>query len=58
MSAQWEVEYTDHFEAWWTTLSIEQQRYIAQGVELLAEHGPGLGRPLVDTVTMSRHSNM
>ncbi len=27
-------------------------------VELLSEHGPQLGRPLVDTVVGSRHKNM
>jgi hypothetical protein len=58
MSTSWEVEYTDQFETWWATLPLEQQRHIAQGVELLAEYGPSLGRPLVDTVTMSRHANM
>ena len=58
MSGRWEVEYTEQFEAWWITLSIEEQRHIAQAVELLAEHGPSLGRPLVDTVTGSRHVNM
>jgi len=58
MLTSWEVEYTDKFETWWATLPLEQQRHIAQGVELLAEYGPSLGRPLVDTVTMSRHANM
>ena len=58
MSSSWEVEYTDWFEAWWKTLGTDEQRHIAQAVELLAEHGPGLGRPLVDTITGSRHANM
>ena len=58
MSTPWEVEYTDQFESWWATLSAEEQRHIAQAVELLAEHGPSLGRPLVDAMTTSRHSNM
>ncbi|PID52849.1 MAG: diaminopimelate decarboxylase [Micrococcales bacterium] len=31
---------------------------IAAAVEILAEHGPGLGRPLVDSVVDSRHNNM
>ena len=58
MSGQWEVEYTEQFEVWWTTLSLEEQRHIAQAVALLAEHGPSLGRPLVDTVTGSKHANL
>ncbi len=39
----WEVEYTNEFEA---------------SVELLHEHGPGLGRPAVDAISSSRHANM
>lgn len=54
----WEVEYTDQFEHWWATLSETEQERIAAGVELLAEHGPNLGRPTVDTITASRHQNM
>jgi hypothetical protein len=27
-------------------------------LQLLEERGPSLGRPVVDTITMSRHSNM
>jgi len=49
---------TDQFEAWWNTLSINEQRHLAQAVELLAEYGPSLGRPLVDTISGSRHANM
>jgi hypothetical protein len=54
----WEVEYTDQFGEWWEGLSAEQQKQVAASVRLLAERGPGLGRPAVDTVTASRHSNM
>lgn len=54
----WEVEYTDQFEQWWQTLTVDEQRHIAQAIELLSEHGPGLGRPLVDTITNSRHQHM
>jgi len=54
----WEVEYTDEFGAWWDTLSAEEQQGIDAAVGLLADQGPGLGRPLADTVTGSRHPNM
>jgi hypothetical protein len=54
----WEVEFTDQFEAWWETLSAEQQQGIDAAVRLLEERGPGLGRPLVDSVGGSRHRNM
>ena len=54
----WEVEYTDEFEEWWDSLTEDEQLHIAQAVEILAEVGPGLGRPLVDTITNSRHQHM
>jgi hypothetical protein len=54
----WEVEYTDQFGEWWDKLGADQQKQVAASVHLLAERGPGLGRPAVDTVTASRHPNM
>jgi hypothetical protein len=52
------VEYTDQFEHWWDQLSMEEQAAIDVTVEVLQERGPGLGRPLVDTVHGSRYGNM
>jgi hypothetical protein len=54
----WEIEFTDEFEAWWDSLSEEAQDAIDAAVEVLEERGPGLGRPLADTISRSRHSNM
>lgn len=54
----WEVEFTDRFEKWWNELSEEEQEEIDARVEVLERHGPGLGRPLVDAITSSRHPNM
>jgi hypothetical protein len=54
----WSVEFTDEFEAWWRTLDEADQDAIDRGVLLLANHGPALGRPHVDTINGSRHSNM
>jgi mRNA-degrading endonuclease RelE of RelBE toxin-antitoxin system len=53
-----DVEFTDQFENWWNTLSVEDQHGIDAAVRVLEERGPGLGRPLVDTVEGSRHANM
>lgn len=55
---RWEVEFTDEFEEWWNGLTEDQQDAITARVLLLGEHGPGLGRPLVDTIAGSRHANM
>jgi hypothetical protein len=54
----WEVEYTDQFEKWWETLTLEEQTTIDDAVTALQESGPALGRPWVDSVKSSRHANM
>jgi len=54
----WDVEFTDEFEACWDTLSVADQQGIDAAVSVLEQRGPGLGRPLVDTVEGSRHANM
>jgi len=56
--AEWEVEYTDEFEAWWDGLSEAEQEDIAAKVGLLQRVGPRLGRPHSDAVHSSRHQNM
>jgi hypothetical protein len=54
----WEVEVTDEFVDWWSTLTIEQQEAVTDRVDVLAERGPDLGRPLVDRIHASRHQSM
>ena len=54
----WEVEYTDQFGEWWDKLAEEEQEAITAAVNVLQRGGPGLGRPLVDTIKQSRHKNM
>jgi hypothetical protein len=54
----WEVEVTDQFLEWWDALSADQQETAAARVDLLAERGPELGRPVVDRIHSSRHHNM
>jgi hypothetical protein len=54
----WEVEFTDEFEIWWNSLSESEQDSLRASVELLAALGPQLGRPHVDAIQGSKHSNM
>ena len=54
----WEVEYTDEFSQWWDGLAEDEQEAIARGVEAIRRVGPSLGRPQVDSVNGSRHSNL
>ena len=44
--------------SWLAELDQDSYEQVIAALELLAEHGPHLGRPLVDTVRGSRHSNM
>ena len=54
----WEIEFTDQFEAWFGILNEDEQESVVIAVEILQDEGPGLGRPLVDTIKGSRHANM
>lgn len=54
----WEAERTIEFDEWWETLTDSEQRRVVASVEALEELGPVAGRPLVDSVKGSRHSNM
>jgi len=57
-TGSWEVEYTDEFEDWWATLTVDEQGDITAAVEVLETRGPSLGRELVERITSSRHHNM
>lgn len=43
---------------WLNTLDQSSYEQVVAALELLAERGPQLGRPLVDSVVGSRHKNM
>ena len=53
----WKIEY--HFVAdWLASLDAPTRDCVTAAVEVLADLGPALGRPLVDTVEGSRFANM
>ena len=54
----WGVVVTEQFEQWWDTLSDKQQNELRGRVSLLEDHGPDLGRPVVDTITASQLANL
>jgi hypothetical protein len=54
----WKVETTTEFDKWFTGLRQDPQDRVLAGVAILREDGPGAGRPLVDSVKGSAHSNM
>jgi hypothetical protein len=54
----WEVEYTNEFGEWFETPDQISRRAVLAIVEELEVSGPGLGRPVVDTIKGSRYANM
>lgn len=54
----WEIEFTDEFGAWWDSLKEAEQKDVAVGVGLLAEHGPHLRFPHCSDVKGSRHRQL
>ncbi len=55
---EWQIEYTDEFEEWWSSLNEEEQEAVATSVGLLEKLGPNLPRPHSDTVKGSKFTNM
>lgn len=54
----WVVEFHPLCEAWAENLEPSDQEALLAAVRILRDEGPGLGRPLVDTVKQSRHQKM
>jgi hypothetical protein len=54
----WRIETTGEFDEWFGDLMAGSQDRVLAGVAILREDGPAVGRPLVDSVKGSAHSNM
>lgn len=54
----WIVLFHDAFDAEFAELAEDLQDELLAHARLLAEFGPNLGRPTVDTLKGSRHANM
>jgi hypothetical protein len=54
----WTVLFHDAFDVEFQTLSESLQDELLAHARLLAEFGPNLGRPTVDSLKGSRHANM
>lgn len=54
----WEVRFSHEAEAWIDTLTDGEYRSFFGAVDALELVGPSLGRPIVDTIRGSRHTNM
>jgi hypothetical protein len=58
MGVALEVVGTTDFEDWFLNLDSADRARVEDRVELLEQHGPTLGRPVVDSIKASRHHNM
>ena len=55
---RWAIESTEEFDDWIERLAEEDQDHIVAALRVLERSGPGLGRPLVDSIKGSKHHNM
>ncbi|MBQ9004146.1 MAG: type II toxin-antitoxin system RelE/ParE family toxin [Eggerthellaceae bacterium] len=53
----WEIDYT-YIEEWIDTQEPQEQYCLFAAAEILAQQGPVLDRPLVDSIHGSAHANM
>jgi hypothetical protein len=55
---EWEIYVTDEVRIWITSLDDLSHRLVVQAIDILADRGPMLGRPLVDHVEHSTVQNL
>ena len=58
MAMSWDVRLLDEVDAWLLGLDDDTYDQVAAAIDLLADEGPTLGRPLVDRITGSRVHNL
>lgn len=54
----WNVETTERFDEWFFEQTTALKEDVLATMHILAEFGPTLGRPYVDTVKASAYANM
>ncbi|MGC4793322.1 type II toxin-antitoxin system RelE/ParE family toxin [Micromonospora saelicesensis] len=55
---EWDVFVVDEVRAWIDSLDEPTFARVVQAIDALSEAGPGLGRPLVDTISGSSIANL
>jgi hypothetical protein len=55
---EWAIYVVDEVREWIDGLDDAARDRVAQAIDMLAEAGPGLGRPLVDTIRGSSIANL
>lgn len=56
--APWDIQFHAAFETWAAGLDQAYAEALLAALRVLRDEGPALGRPLVDSVVGSQHSNM
>ena len=54
----WDIIFSEEIQQWFDEVDEDALESIYSILEVLAEIGPGLGRPYVDTIKESKHKNM
>ncbi|MEU0553906.1 type II toxin-antitoxin system RelE/ParE family toxin [Dactylosporangium sp. NPDC006015] len=55
---EWDIYIVNEVRSWIFSLEPTAKARVVQAIDALAESGPGLGRPLVDTITHSSLANL
>jgi hypothetical protein len=55
---EWEIRVTNELLAWISTLDERTRAQVVDAIDRLAEDGPTLGRPLVDSIAHSSAGNL
>jgi len=55
---EWEIRVTNELQAWINTLDMRTRAQVVDAIDRLAEAGPALGRPLVDSIAHSEIGNL
>lgn len=58
VESEWEIYVVNEVREWIENLDSATHARVVQAIDALAEGGPGLGRPLVDTITNSTIRNL
>jgi hypothetical protein len=58
VDGEWDIYVVNEVRAWIEQLDDAAHARVVQAIDALAEGGPGLGRPLVDTITGSAIQNL
>lgn len=58
MTVSWTVELKEPVQSFLDGLEPDDRNWLLGRIKLLAEQGPGLGRPHADRIHSSRHHNM